>query len=390
MCLAGAESSRFPGGGAIVKVVMTSDYYAPHVGGGVERVVEEVAQRLVAGGHSVRVITFNPNGCPPVETVAGVEVVRLPAINLQPILGVPAAVNATLWIRKYLEDADVIHLNNLFFLLSALTIAARPDAPIVTTMHLGALDRLTGLTGTFARLYERTMGRLILERSAAVSAVSPAVARHAAELGYRGSVELVPNAVDVNRFRPPPDMTGPNGHAPSVLFLGRFSRNKGPQFLVDAIPSILERVPSATFRFVGSGPMREHMERRIREMGLNGRARLQGHVADVVPVLQSADVVVRPSLTEGMPLAVMEAMACGRTIVASRVSGTEDVIRDGETGILVEPGSVGALREGVVRVLADHDRALRIGRKAREWAEKQMTWDSITQQYLGLYEEVAS
>ena len=373
-----------------MRIVMTSDYYAPHVGGGVERVVEEVARRLVSRGHSVRVLTFNPNGCPPVETIAGVEIVRLPAINLQPILGVPAAMNGTLRIRKYLEDADVIHINNLFFILSALTIAARSDAPIVTTMHLGSLARLPGLTGSLARLYERTMGRLILDRSHTVSAVSPAVARHAAELGFRGHVELVPNAVDVERFRPPPEVTGPNGHAPSVLFLGRFSRNKGPQFLLDAMPHILSQVPSATFRFVGNGPMRDHIERRIREMRLNGHARLQGHVADVVPVLQSADVVVRPSLTEGMPLAVMEAMACGRTIVASRVAGTEDVIRDGDTGILVEPGSVRSLREGVVRVLADHDRAIRIGRRAREWAEQQMSWDSIAQQYLGLYEEAAS
>lgn len=373
-----------------MRIVLVSDYFAPHVGGGVERVVEEIGQRLAAWGHVVRVLTFNPDGCPPHEVVRGIEVVRLPAIDLQPLLGVPAAINGRLRIGNYLEDADVIHVHNLFFLLSLLTVAARPAAPVVTTMHLGSLENLPGLTGVGARLYERTLGRLILERSERVSAVSPAGSRNAERIGYDGEVRVIPNAVDIARFRPPTGMADPNGHGPSVLFLGRFSRNKGPQFLLEAIPQVLRQVPNAHFQFVGDGPMREFMARRLRELRLNGQARMNGHVPDVVPVLQGADVVVRPSLTEGMPLAVMEAMACGRTIVASRVPGTEDVIRDGETGILVRPGDVGSLTDGILQAVSDRGRSVQIGQRARDWAVRQMTWDSIARQYLGLYEEAAS
>ncbi|MGQ0797182.1 MAG: glycosyltransferase family 4 protein [Methanobacteriota archaeon] len=373
-----------------MRIVLVSDYYAPHVGGGVERVVEEIAVRLASQGHAVRVLTINPDGYPPEEVSRGVEIVRLPGINLTRLVGVPAALNKGLRIRPYLEDADVIHVHNLFFLLSALTLVARPHAPIVTTMHLGSLARLPGLTGLFGRAYERTIGRMILERSAAVSAVSPSVARHARDFGFEGPVSVIPNAVDVERFRPPAGPNGSNGHGPHVLFLGRFSRNKGPQFLLETIPRVLEHVPKARFQFVGDGPMRPVLERRIRDLRLNGEIRMRGRVPDVVPVLQDSDVVVRPSLTEGMPLAVMEAMACGKTIIASRIAGTQDIIEDGENGILVEPGSVESLREGLLRVLRDRDSTVRIGRRAREWAVKQMTWDTITQQYLGLYEEVAS
>src|SRR5207245_10800739 len=116
----------------------------------------------------------------------------------------------------------------------------------------------------------------------------------------------------------------------SVLFLGRFSRNKGPQYLVEAIPRVMSEIPEATFAFVGDGPLRASMARRMRELGLNGNVRIHGKVPDVVPVIQRAGVVARPSLTEGMPLAVMEAMACGRPICATRVGGTTDLIADGE------------------------------------------------------------
>jgi len=373
-----------------MKIVLVSDYYAPHVGGGVERVVEEVAVRLAGQGHEVRVLTINPNGYSPREIANGVEVVRLPAINFTRLLGFPAALNTNPILGPYLKDADVIHVHNLFFSLTALTFAARPRAPIVTTMHLGSLSNLRGLTGILGRMYERTLGRVMLERSAAVSAVSRAVARHAAEFGFRGPVDVIPNGVDVERFRPPLAPNGNNGHGPSVLFLGRFSKNKGPQFLVEALPHLLRNVPKAHFDFVGDGPMRAALERRIRDLRLNGQVSMRGRVSDVVPILQQTDVVVRPSLTEGMPLAVMEAMACGRAIVASRVAGTQEIIDDGNNGILVEPGSVESLREGLLRVLKDRESAARIGARARDWAVKQMTWDSITQQYLGLYEEVAA
>lgn len=370
--------------------MLVSDYFTPHVGGGVERVVEEVAYRLASIGHDVRVVTINPNGYAPRETLRGVEIVRLPAVSLTPMLGVPAAFNTSLRIASYLEDADVIHVHNLFFLLSLLTHVVRPKAPIVTTMHLGTLANLRGVTGILARTYERTLGRLMLERSAAVSAVSYAVAEHAADVGFEGPVSVIPNAVDVERFRPPVAPNGTNGHAPNVLFLGRFSRNKGPQFLLEAIPELLRHAPDARFHFVGDGPMRKRLNRRIHELQIVDQVKLLGRVPDVVPVLQSTDIVVRPSLTEGMPLAVMEAMACGRAIVASRVAGTQEIIHDGDNGILVEPGSVASLRSGLLGVLTDPHRAAHIGRRAREWAVRQMTWNSITQQYLGLYEEVAS
>ena len=373
-----------------MKIVLVSDYYFPHVGGGVERVVEELAHNFLKFGHQVRVVTFNPDGWPSKETADGIEIVRIPSVNLQPMVGVPAAVNAGLGIRRAFEGADVIHVHNIFFLLSLLTALSRPKAPIITTMHVGSLANLTGLTGAIGRLYERTVGRFILRSSEAVTAVSPSVAEHAASIGANAPIHFVPNSVDVERFHPAARLDGEPETDQSVLFLGRFSRNKGPQYLVEAIPRVMSAIPEATFAFVGDGPLRAPMARRMRELGLDGNVQIHGKVPDVVPLLQRAGVVVRPSLTEGMPLAVMEAMACGRPILATRVGGTGDLILDGETGMLLEPRNVEALANGLIRVLTDRQHAAAMGRRAREWAEQQMTWERVSRTYEQIYEEVAS
>jgi glycosyltransferase involved in cell wall biosynthesis len=373
-----------------LRIVLVSDYYFPHVGGGVERVVEELAHNFVKFGHEVRVVTFNPDGWPSKERIDGVEIVRIPSVNLEPMVGVPAALNTSLGMRRLFEDADVIHTHNIFFLLSILSFLSRPKAPIITTMHVGSLSNLTGFTGAVGRVYERTVGQYILRRSRAVTAVSPSVAEHAANIGAGAPVHIIPNSVDVERFRPAAAPDGEPEDDRSVLFLGRLSRNKGPQYLVEAIPHVLSEIPEASFAFVGDGPMRTSLARRMETLGLNGNVRIHGKVPDVVPVLQRAGVVVRPSLTEGMPLAVMEAMACGRPILAARVGGTADLILDGETGMLFEPRNVEALANGLIRVLADRKQAAAMGRRAREWAERQMTWERVSRTYEQLYEEVAS
>jgi glycosyltransferase involved in cell wall biosynthesis len=238
-------------------------------------------------------------------------------------------------------------------------------------------------------MYERSIGRYILHRSDAVTAVSGSVAQHAASLRTASPVHLIPNSVDVRRFRPRSG-AGTDDANQSVLFLGRFSRNKGPQDLIAAIPQVISAVPGASFDFVGEGPLRESMVRQMAALGLNGNARIHGKVPDVVPVLQRASVVTRPSLTEGMPLAVMEAMACGKPVVATRVGGTADLIRDGETGILFDPGDIDALADGLIRILQNRSDAATMGRRAREWTERQMTWERLSRQYEKLYEEVAA
>jgi glycosyltransferase involved in cell wall biosynthesis len=376
-----------------MKILMLSDYFTPHIGGGVEGVVREVGRRLVKRGHAVHLVTLNVMGAPGRERIDGIVVHRAPALPLTGLLGAqssvsPAALPLALTVARALQP-DLIHAHNLFFMTTPVAVALKwaIRRPLVTTLHLGALDRLGGLAGAAARLYERSVGRLIVRSSDRVTAVSEAVAVHGRHLARRPErVRTIPNGVDTDRFSPPPD-----GRLPArrqVALVGRLIFNKGPQYLVEAAPRILARHPDVEFLIVGDGPMRRSLETTVAARGLAPAFTFLGLRPDVPVLLQGAAMLVRPSLSEGLPLTVLEAMACALPVVATPVGGTAEVVREGETGYLVSPGSVDGLAEAVCRLLDEPDRARQMGWSGRRFVEHGYAWDRVVDQTLALYHEL--
>jgi glycosyltransferase involved in cell wall biosynthesis len=121
--------------------------------------------------------------------------------------------------------------------------------------------------------------------------------------------------------------------------------------------------------FVGDGELRPHLERRARELGVDSAVQFLGLRRDVHEIVPLFEVAVQPSLNEGMGKAAVEAMAAGKPVVASAVSGLRDVVRPGRNGVLVPPGDPDALSRAVLDLLNDSDRARRLGEAAREDAE---------------------
>lgn len=371
-------------------VLMLTDYFPPHAGG-VERAVYELARRLASRGTGVRVLTLTTRRAATQESLEGVEVVRVPGFDLTRSAGAQLAVSPRAWpvLLKILETrkVDLIHAHNLFFHLSlaGALLSRASGTPLVTTAHLGPVDRLGGAYGTLAALYERSVGALILRLSHRTIAVSDAVARHARRLGARPeSVIAIPNGVDTHRFSP---ATTNRESASKVIFVGRLIFNKGPQFLLDAIPEVLCRHPGTQFEIVGDGPMRRQLESRAARQGLNGRVRFLGERDDVEHLLRKADVFVRPSLLEGMPLTVLEAMACGLPVIATPVGGTAELVEQGVNGYLVEPGCRAELAERLCALLADRDLRREMGRRGRMLVESGYDWDSAAQKTVEVYEQ---
>lgn len=372
-------------------VLMLTDYFPPHAGGGVERVVYELSRRLASRGTAVTVLTLNTRQAVTRESLEGVQVVRVPGFDLTRSTGAQLAISLRAWpvLLRILETrrVDLVHAHNLFFHLSlaGALLSKVPRTPLVTTAHLGPVDRLGGAYGRLAAMYERSIGALILRLSHRTIAVSDAVARHARRLGARpGSVITVPNGVDTRRFSP---ATSNGGSAPRVIFVGRLIFNKGPQFLLDAIPEVLSRHPGTQFDIVGDGPMRRELQSRAARQGLNGRVRFLGERDDVERLLTEADVFVRPSLLEGMSLTVLEAMASGLPVIATPVGGTAELVDDGVTGYLVEPGGRTQLAERLCALLGNRDLRRQMGRRGRELVESGYDWDDITQRTVEVYEE---
>jgi glycosyltransferase involved in cell wall biosynthesis len=254
--------------------------------------------------------------------------------------------------RRASRDADVVHAH---WLPSAIAARATGKPYIVQ------------LWGTDVELALRSpaLWRPLLSSASAVVTASEWLAAAARTLGAP-NVQVIPAGVVVPDVVPPPDVP------PHVLYVGRLSREKGIlQFLeaTDGLPRVI----------IGDGPLRD----RVPET--------RGFVSpeEVAASYGRAAVVCVPSLREGYGMTAREAMAHGRPVVASRVGGLQDAIRDGETGLLVPPGDPAALRAAVERLLPDSALSDRLGAAAREEAQARFSPEVEAQALVALWRDIS-
>ena len=153
---------------------------------------------------------------------------------------------------------------------------------------------------------------------------------------------------------------------PVVMTVGRLAVMKGHRYLVEALPELVQQHPGLAVVVIGDGHLRDALEKQAAELGVSDTLRLVGHVPDARAVLGAADVFVLPSRTEGMPLAALEAMEARLPVVGTRVIGTEEVVRDGETGLLVPPRRPEPLATALGTLLADPSLRTRMGAAGRQ------------------------
>jgi glycosyltransferase involved in cell wall biosynthesis len=250
-------------------------------------------------------------------------------------------------------DADLLHAH----WLPSGWVAARTGKPFVLQVW-----------GTDLELARRAprLGRPILQAARLVIAASTELAEAARRLGAH-DVRVIPSGVDL------PAEVGEEAQPPEVLYAGRLSAEKGVLDLVqaaDGIPLVV----------AGDGPLRGRVPG---TRGFVPHDELQGLYA-------RAAVVACPSHREGFGVACLEAMAHGRPVVAGDVGGLRDLVVDGETGYLVPPRDVPALRSALERLLADRDLRRRLGAAGRERAGRHFSWDTVTTATLAVYEEALS
>lgn len=205
---------------------------------------------------------------------------------------------------------------------------------------------------------------------------------------------VIPNGIDIPREQPALDPAARQrlrhslGVPPQGLLLlsvGRLVPQKGHGCLVEAAARVHARFPQAVFVLAGDGPERPALRARIEKLGLNKVVHLAGSRSDIPALLQAADLFVQPSLSEGLPVALLEAMAYGLPVVASRLPGIESVIDDERTGLLLPPGDAGDLAEGLVAVLEDEPRRREMAARGRARVREHFTLDAMCQAYERLF-----
>jgi glycosyltransferase involved in cell wall biosynthesis len=192
----------------------------------------------------------------------------------------------------------------------------------------------------------------------------------------------------VPRRGPRPPLTGP----PVVAYAGRFSREKGVGVLIEAFARASRAVPEASLLLAGDGPERSALSARADELGIGPRVRWTGHLGrkEMERVLDSAWVVATPSiLEEPFGLAAAEGMMRGTAILASNHGGLAEIVRDGETGVLVPPRDVDALGDAIAALLSDRARCEALGAEGHAWAWEMLSRKRCVDRFLDAYEEIA-
>lgn len=176
------------------------------------------------------------------------------------------------------------------------------------------------------------------------------------------------------------------GSGPLLLTVARLTEQKGHRFLIEALPALVAEWPSLICVFVGEGECRESLRALAREKGVEQFCRFAGARNDVVDWYAAADVVVLPSLSEGFPFVVLEALAMSRPVVATRVGGVPEIIHDGSTGLLVPSRNPQALESAVRKVLLDPAWAVRMGQAGQKEVTARFTVGKMVQDTVKVFE----
>ncbi len=204
---------------------------------------------------------------------------------------------------------------------------------------------------------------------------------------------VVPNGIDFDLIDYDRDQLlrqfGLNVNGPIIGTVCRLTEQKGTRFLIDALPMVIEKQPNVKLIIVGDGVLRQDLERQVSHLGLQNHTVFCGYQKEVAKYINVMDLFVSSSVWEGMPLGLLEVMACGKPIVATTVGGVTEVVEEGVTGCLVPPEQPGALANAIVNALARPEELRAWGAAARARYESRFTGSIMLENYKQLFLNLA-
>ncbi|CAO3363115.1 glycosyltransferase family 4 protein [Azospirillum melinis] len=380
------------------------NYEFPPLGGGAANATDNTARELAALGEEVLVLTSAFGDLPRVERRAdGVEIRRIPTLRrrrdrssvVEMLAFLASSLVMAPWIAaRWRADATIAYFG-LPCGPAAWMVKALSGVPYVVSLRGGDVP---GFQYDGISLYHRLAGPVIgwlWRRSSAVVANSDGLAVLARSFAPDQSIAIIPNGVDATRFSPadagPLDPMivddGNAGDRLSLLFVGRVVRQKGLDVLFEALASLPATTRSRIgLTIVGDGPARPELEAQAARLALSERIVFRGWLGrDELPAAyRAADAFVFPSRDEGMPNVVLEAMAAGLPVVATRIAGNRDLVVEEETGLMLDADDTPALAAALARLAEDPALRRRLGEGGRRRVVEHFSWRAVAAAYRDL------
>jgi len=381
-----------------MKVAIVSPFYTPSIGG-VETIAHDTAVELVRRDHEVHVVTTTCDNT--WEKIAeagevmskGVIVHRLNPSSLK--IGYSTLMETLKGTIKEIQP-DIVHSHNLHPHLFQL-ICWKPEQGygLVAQLHY---PTVTGIDSIVARgLYRPTMWNLARNQRKVDGFVAHGVKERDWLVGEKIDEErihiirypAVPAHLLEYEGNPVPELEGVDG--PVVLYIGRITWRKGIHVLVDAVEALLEEAPN--LHAVIAGPPEkayiEKIRRAVEQKGLQTNILLEGTLSEEkkYDYMCASTVFVSPSIKDIHPITLLEAQALGTPVVSTNIAAIPDIVRDGETGILVEPEDPEALKEAIWKITRDAALRRRLSQGAREWASH-LSLESSVDSLEALYSDI--
>ncbi|MBI3173109.1 MAG: glycosyltransferase family 4 protein [Chloroflexi bacterium] len=371
-------------------LVINSEY--PPIGGGAGNASANIARWFVAFGHEVAVLTAHFGDLPHQEAKDGVTVHRIPALRrkqdrsgaLEQLAFIASGTLYSLGLaRRFKPDVTLA-----FFGMPSGAIAwvlkFLYRIPYVVSLRGGDVP---GFRPYDFKVFHKLIGpflHVIWHAASGVIANSHGLGALARAFDSSIEIPIIPNGVEGSRF----DASQRDWSAPRLLSAGRVVYQKGLDLGLRALAQLKDL--DWRWTIAGDGPQMEPLQSLAQELGIAERVTFLGWQSQeaLAHGYHHANVFLFPSRHEGMPNAVLEAMASGLPVVATRIAGSEELVVDGETGILVTPEDVNALRDGLRLLITDSRKREQMGQASRQRVEREYSWESVARQYSEYLEKI--
>jgi len=370
--------------------ILIINYEFPPIGGGAATATYHIARCLVRQGHEVSVLTSCFGNLRGESVEEGIRVIRCVALRKKAFQSnMPEMLSFVL--SAFLSLPGLLRNGKTDFMVVFFSLPCGPlglwgkflsGTPYLVSLRSGDVPGNELFLDRIHKIF-KPLRRLILKKSLTVVANSDGL-KNLSEKADPFPVKMIPNGVDTDFFTPSPSCSF-QIRQNRLLFVGRFREQKNLFFLLDEIKGLIQIGKTFEVHFVGGGPLEYALKQYAKKLEIRnifwhewcGKEELRRHY-------QNAYCMINPSLYEGMPNVVLEAMACGLPVIASNVIGNNTLVRHGETGFLFDLERPEKFREAVIRLLKDQKLACMMGRNGRAWVEKAFSWDNVAEQYVTL------